>query len=354
VIAAALVVLTLIAGVVGTSLGLFEARAQRDAAREAEGKARDAESRADERRREVEKAREAEREANRRGHEAINRLAVEVWHGNLAPPFRVNRVGGVAVIRSDLPSRLPDRERQILNSLLQYYETFTGHLGGSREDLEAQAQSFGQMAAIRHTFGEHSAAASARQSALSLLECMVGNDPTEPKDRMSLRDAHVFLAEDLHRAGRHGDALTHWTKAATLSPADDIDFLFHKAGGLARAGLVDEAIAANDAIVRRDWWGDPYNSACVIALASAACKQDPALRDALALRAMGDLQGVARHYADYEDAKWSLLVQLSLDEDLDSLRGRPDFRALLAEVEEKYRRALNLPEVAPPPRPVNR
>jgi serine/threonine protein kinase len=53
--AAAAVLLALVAGVIGTTAGLFEARQQRDAARRAEGEARQAEAVADDRRREVER-----------------------------------------------------------------------------------------------------------------------------------------------------------------------------------------------------------------------------------------------------------------------------------------------------------
>ena len=298
----------------------------------------------------AEKATEAERSANRRGHEAIQKLANAVFSRNIKQTALTE---GVSASWSVSGHQLPESERPLLDALLGYYEAFTSQLGGSREVLEDQVESYRNMAVIRSTFGNHAAAASARRSALKLTERMVGASPTDPKDRVAIRDAHVSLAEELHRGGRHSEAMAHWDRAAELSPADDEEFRLFRARGLAWAGLVDEAVAAIDALTDSGK-NDDYNAACVIALASAACKNDPGRDEVLAMRAMKALRRTVAGWPFADDLKAQLLMLLKLDPDLVPIRDRPDFKTLVAEVEEKYRRAHATPAEAPPPREAKR
>lgn len=147
--------------------------------------------------------------------------------------------------------------------------------------------------------------------------------------------------------------MTQWDRATALSSADDEDFQVLRAWGLATAGMIDDAVAEIDRLSHGGQKTD-FNYACVVALASAACKSDPDRREALALRAVEELRRFASRWPHADDNKSSLSTWMRQDPDLASVRGRSDFRALVAEVEEEYRRAHNLPAVAPPPREVGR
>jgi serine/threonine protein kinase len=350
VLATAAVLLAVLTGAGVSAWQAVRATAAEKDARESARIADEEREKADATRQAAEAAADAERAANRRGYEAIKRLANTVFSRNIK---QTTLTEGVSASWSASGHQLPESERPLLEALLGYYEAFTSQLGESREELEDQVESYRNMAVIRGTFGDHTAAASASRSALKLTERMVGSSPTDPKDRVAIRDAHVSLAEKLHRGGRHSEAMTHWGRAAELSPVDDEEFRLFRARGLAWAGLVDEAVAAIDALTDGGK-NDDYNAACVIALASAACKNDPGRAEVLAMRAMKALRRTEAGWPFADDLKAQLLMLLKLDPDLVPIRDRPDFKALVAEVEEKYRRAHATPAVAPPPREAGR
>ena len=108
---------------------------------------------------------------------------------------------------------------------------------------------------------------------------------------------------------------------------------------LAAAGLTGAAAAGGDEETRRHLGGAHYDLACACALASGGiavwkAKPKPVApeeRERLGKRAVSNL---ARAF----ELGWDNLVHLRKDRDLDALRRRADFKALVAEWEKKWSR----------------
>ena len=96
------------------------------------------------------------------------------------------------------------------------------------------------------------------------------------------------------------------------------------AGDHAKAAVEAEAQAAGEKVPADTL----YNCACVFALCSAESKDDADLKKQYADRAMAGLLKAVK--AGYKDA-----AHLTKDIDLDPLRGREDFKMLIAELEAK-------------------
>jgi hypothetical protein len=125
-----------------------------------------------------------------------------------------------------------------------------------------------------------------------------------------------------------------WDRAVDLSPTDERPpRRLSRAFDLAAAGHTERAVSEADDLARQEGWdaGDMYNLACVYAWASAA---QPVRAEPHAAAAVGLLRrAVAAGYRNR--------AHMEKDPDLDPLRGRADFRKLLA----------SLPELALKPRP---
>ena len=149
-----------------------------------------------------------------------------------------------------------------------------------------------------------------------------------PKVTELLCGAYQNRALALDRLLKHHDAVKDWDRAIELSsPAAQAGMRASRAISRLQAGLVAEAVAEVDELTKSPIWNASqwYDFACVYAVASgkiAGKKQEHADRAMELLRkAVG---------AGYKDA-----AHMKRDTDLDSLRERPDFKKLLAELEAK-------------------
>lgn len=163
----------------------------------------------------------------------------------------------------------------------------------------------------------------------------------EPRDiwtKQFLRNSHYSRAQAYDLLQRYADAIKDWDRAVELSaPVDQPNPRAHRAFSRQLAGQFAEAVAevaeltkpAPDASGSEKWTaGQWYDFACVYSVASAKLADK---KQEYADRAMELLQQAVK--AGYTDA-----VHIKKDADLDPLRGREDFKKLLAELEKEAAR----------------
>jgi tetratricopeptide (TPR) repeat protein len=157
------------------------------------------------------------------------------------------------------------------------------------------------------------------------------NDPRALTARLFLCFSHEERATAYDLLKKHAEADKDWDRAIGLSHGPErVFFRSSRAKSRAQAGLVAEAVAEVDALTKDPqaaaagapkWLADGwYNSACVYAVAS------------------GKVAGKEREYADRAVSLLRRAVQagyrdaahMRKDPDLDALRGREDFKKLLA------------------------
>jgi tetratricopeptide (TPR) repeat protein len=170
--------------------------------------------------------------------------------------------------------------------------------------------------------------------AINRLEELLKVQPRHGTARMFLGNAYAGRARTLSWANRHAEALPDWDKAVALAGGPRKRFLqLNRATSQLAVGdyaMVVEQVSAMaaDPTATPD---DVYNAACNVAqaadLVKKADKLPPADRDRqadeYAARAVGLLRRAAeRGFRDVE--------HLKADKDLDGLRGRDDYKALLA------------------------
>jgi hypothetical protein len=143
-----------------------------------------------------------------------------------------------------------------------------------------------------------------------------------------LSTTHQRRAIALTRLGRHAEAAKDFAQAGELQ-AREIFYHLPHAVYLARWGEHTLAVAeANAASEAKDVLAVTlYKAACVYALASLCVKEDPKLAERYASRAVELLrQLVAKGYKS--------VAYMKKDTDLDGLRGRDDFKKLMAQLEQ--------------------
>jgi tetratricopeptide (TPR) repeat protein len=201
-------------------------------------------------------------------------------------------------------------------------------LGGSYCNLGTLVLAWGEAAASLDWFAK----------ALATLRPVLAQESRLARARLFLRNVHWGRALALDRLGRHAEAVADWQQA--LAHNDDKAFdswnRLRRSSSLARAGQHAQATAAVEDLLRRGNAdsGTLYDAARVYALAAAqAAKQTwpstSSLRaEQYARRSLALLrQAVQKGYKD--------VAHMKKDTDLDSLRQRPDFQQLLADLEAK-------------------
>jgi serine/threonine protein kinase len=141
----------------------------------------------------------------------------------------------------------------------------------------------------------------------------------------SLRNAHWGRAQTLDALKRHAEAVADWDKAVELSlRQEQASLRLSRVLSRVRAGQVGPALREVEELANDADADTLYNAACAYSLASAAA---PEQKDSYTRRALELLrQSVAKGYKDVKKIKQ--------DEDLNNLRGRDDFRKLVAEIDK--------------------
>jgi tetratricopeptide (TPR) repeat protein len=158
--------------------------------------------------------------------------------------------------------------------------------------------------------------------AIATLAAVVKQEPGLAIARRLLRLAHGDRARALAQLGRHAEAVQDWDQAVALSPAAEQGLLkAHRVLSQVKAGRVAEAVAEVAELTKSTKWtaAQWYDFARVFALAST---QDKDKQHEHATRAVELLQRAIQ--AGYNNVEY-----LRKDTDLDSLRGRDDFKKLL-------------------------
>jgi len=168
-------------------------------------------------------------------------------------------------------------------------------------------------------------------TAIQMLQPLLTNGNQLSKLSRNLRNAYWNRADLLARLDRHAEAIKDLDQALKL--ADDKSepkLRLLRAESLIGIGQHQKAIEEVSAVASRNNVSAEtyFDAACVLALASAAVKDDPKLQDQYAARAVELLrQAVAKGYKDID--------RLKKDDDLKALRDREDFKKLLADLEKQ-------------------
>jgi tetratricopeptide (TPR) repeat protein len=160
--------------------------------------------------------------------------------------------------------------------------------------------------------------------AIRTLDPVHAAEPRLVTARQFLRNAYWGRGRALTRLRRFADADNDWDRAVALSDAAERPRLCSsRAAAFARAGESARAVAEADALATPDAAaGTLYDAACVYALAAAAARADAPLADRHAARAVELLRrAVAKGYRN--------IPHMLKDPDLDALRRRADYAALL-------------------------
>ncbi len=184
--------------------------------------------------------------------------------------------------------------------------------------------------------GEHQAACVWYERAVKQLELVMQREPGHSRSREYLCYSHRGLADALSAQGRFADALGHWDQALKFDDGKRRDrLLAYRALNLARMGNTDLArMAVDDLTAKPTSHGEIlYNGACVYSLSAAASTR---VRDvnSFASRAVGLLTEAIE--GDYYKAPGRFaFLRKSLRESADfaPLRERPDFRALIGDLD---------------------
>jgi tetratricopeptide (TPR) repeat protein len=189
---------------------------------------------------------------------------------------------------------------------------------------------------LGHLLYKHGKATEALASydrAITLLKPLAEAAPRRAVERQFLRNAHRGRAVALVGLERPSDALADWDRAVDLSSAEEKAMVrADRAYCLVLAGQVERAVA-EAADLAKSAVGDGrrlYQLACVYALAAGG--QDEKNREVYVQNALQLLRrAVAGGFKDAE--------QLKKSADLKLLRDRAEFREVLAEVEERLKKA---------------
>jgi tetratricopeptide (TPR) repeat protein len=202
-------------------------------------------------------------------------------------------------------------------------------LGGIYADLGELAKDGNRPAAAEPWYGK----------AVAVLDPLLGQTSVEAQAREYLYQTHLGRAQLLTALGRHAEAFKDYDRSLAVYPGKDRTALV-LGRAAARARLGDHARATAEAAEAAPKSAGPdtlYDLACVHSLASAAARKDAKLppheQERLAERYAADAVGYLRKArAVNAFARPAVAEALAKDADLDPLRLRPDFKALLAEV----------------------
>jgi serine/threonine protein kinase/tetratricopeptide (TPR) repeat protein len=181
------------------------------------------------------------------------------------------------------------------------------------------------------------------QKAISRLEAVLVEEPQLVQAREFLCNSHSARAQALDDLDRHAEAARDWERALELDDGGDREFLrLHLAESRLRWFREEKDVAGCLAAVAEYESLEPtgaaglYNAACLRAICAAVIPRDPKKPTADAAQVAMEQADLAMAWlhravaAGFNDAE-----HITQDSDLDALRGREDFKKLLAELQAK-------------------
>jgi serine/threonine protein kinase len=193
VLAACLVLLALLGGILGTSLGMLHAERRRVEADQA--RSREAEQRA-----RAEQARD-------RTRQALDAMTSSVTGDSLTTQ-----------------KALSQEQKKFLSEVLTYYQEFAGEKADDERARARTAKAAYRVGLIQDRLGRLGEAATAFRQALDGNEKLAADFPGEPEYRHELADCHHNLGTELHRLGKVPEAEQHYRQALALQEKLATDF----------------------------------------------------------------------------------------------------------------------------------
>jgi tetratricopeptide (TPR) repeat protein len=181
--------------------------------------------------------------------------------------------------------------------------------------------------------GQPEAALPWYDKAITRLQAVLAKDGRLATARLFLRNAHWNRASALTQLNRHVEAVREWDRAIELEGGSmRTGFRLLRAGCLAQTGEHARAVAEANALTEGEDVSGPtlYDAACVCALAAASVKDDAKLTKQYAGRAVALLRQAQKAGFFKQPAN---VVHMKKDSDLRALLMRPDYQALLKELE---------------------
>jgi serine/threonine protein kinase len=192
VIAAGLVLLALIGGIIGTTLGMVRAEAKKKEA----GEQRDAKDAA---LAEQVKARQAERMVRDRALEALRAVSDEFVENQIARE-----------------PQLSEEQRDFLRNLIQHFERLAALGSDDAESRAIRGEGLFRVAKMRATLGESMAAHVATAEALTIFKQLAADFPDRPRYRQLLGQCHNEIGIELRETGQLGRARDAFVAAVAV------------------------------------------------------------------------------------------------------------------------------------------
>jgi serine/threonine protein kinase len=192
VLAAGFVLLTLVVGIIGTTLGLIEAGRQRDLV---DGQRKELA----ERNRALQAAHEHEHLLNERARQAIESVTSET-----------------AIEQLTRQKELSPDQKDFLDKMIQYYAESNQEGGATEQERTRQARAYYRMGRLNQILGRPRDGENAYRRAVSLFQQLAADFPTRPEFRQELASSHNTLGNLLHATGRLKEAESAYIEALAI------------------------------------------------------------------------------------------------------------------------------------------
>jgi serine/threonine protein kinase/Flp pilus assembly protein TadD len=193
VLAAGLVLLALVGGVIGTTLGMVHAEQRRVEAEQA-------------REREAEQREKAEK-ARDRTRQALDAMTSSVTGDSLTTQQAIS-----------------DEQKKFLTEVLSYYQEFAGDKADDEQSRARTAEAANRVGAIEHGLGREAESAAACAQALAILEKLAIDFPAVPLYRQHLARSHNNLGSLLAGLGKRPEAEQQYQQALAILEKLATDF----------------------------------------------------------------------------------------------------------------------------------
>jgi serine/threonine protein kinase len=207
VIAAGLVLLVLLGGMVGTTWGLVRAERSQQVAEEKEKEALAEKATALAERDAKDQALAAERQARAQAMSALQALTDDIVENQMARA-----------------THLTEENKEFLRKIIKQFEGFAAHTADDAESRAIRAAGYSRVGRMRHRLGEVKEAETAYTDALAILKQLAANFPTRPEFRQNLAMSHLNRGILLRDTGRLKEAETANADALAIMKQLAADF----------------------------------------------------------------------------------------------------------------------------------